>query len=325
MTNELEPILSQFPATKSCAATRDLVRIDGGFSGASVWRFECASQRWAVRCWPTGYRADRLAWIQSILLSLPATLAVPKPLLSSSGQSFVSHDGLFWTVETWLLGVADFWTNPTNQRLQAAMRMLAEFHRATNRWSQGPHAIPAIQERIDALHKHSKSLASYEEAMIGQPHDFESLLRKLLAAARDELPQSQAALEQVASSTSVLIPCIRDVWHDHVLFTADQVTGLIDFGAMRMDSVAVDIARLAGSLAGDDRRMRALAVSAYAAVNPLTQTDLSLVNVIDASSPVIAGLNWVRWLCVEKRTFPDTTKVLERMQKILERLKGVEG
>ena len=325
MTNELEPILNQFPATSSCAAKHNLVRIDGGFSGALVWRLECASQQWAVRCWPTSYRADRLAWIQSILLGLPATLPVPKPSLSSSGQAFISHDGLLWTVETWMLGVADFWTNPTDQKLQAAMQVLAEFHRVTSRWSDGPHLIPAVQERIEALQFHSDSLATYEKVLIGEPNQFASPLRKLLSAARDGLPRWQAELQHVATSESLLIPCIRDVWHDHILFTADQVTGLIDFGAMRMDSVAVDITRLVGSMAGDDRRLRALAVDAYIASNPLAQADLRLIDLIDGSSQVIAGLNWVRWLSVENRTFPNPAKVQERIQKILQRLIRGEG
>ncbi len=323
MTNELEPILNQFPATSSCAAKHNLVRIDGGFSGALVWRLECASQQWAVRCWPESYRTDRLGWIQSILLRLPDSLPVAKPLLNREGQAFISHDGLLWTIEPWLHGVADFWTNPTDQKLQAATQVLAEFHRVTSRWSEGPHAIPAICERIEALQFHSESLATFERAVKDEQREFAIQLRQLLAAARDGLPRWHAALQQIATSESVLIPCIRDVWHDHILFTADQVTGLIDFGAMRMDSVAVDVARLVGSLAGDDRRLRALALDAYAAANPLTQADLRLINLIDDSSLVIAGLNWVRWLCVENRTFPNPTKVLERMQKILERLRRV--
>ncbi len=63
-----------------------------------------------------------------------------------------------------------------------------------------------------------------------------------------------------------LQPCIRDVWHDHVLFVGDDVSGLVDFGAMQPDSVAADIARLLGSLAGDDRQAWTIGLAAYESV-----------------------------------------------------------
>ena len=49
-------------------------------------------------------------------------------------------------------------------------------------------------------------------------------------------------------------PCLRDVWHDHVLFVGDAVSGIVDPAAARTDTVAADISRLVGSLVGDDPR-----------------------------------------------------------------------
>ena len=40
--------------------------------------------------------------------------------------------------------------------------------------------------------------------------------------------------------------CIGDVWHDHILFEGDAVTGMIDFAAAKVDHVAADLARLLG-------------------------------------------------------------------------------
>ena len=68
-------------------------------------------------------------------------------------------------------------------------------------------------------------------------------------------------------------PCIRDIWHDHVLYVGAEVSGFVDFGALRMDHVAADISRLVGSLVGDDPHRRAAALAAYAATSPLTDAD----------------------------------------------------
>ena len=63
-------------------------------------------------------------------------------------------------------------------------------------------------------------------------------------------------------------PCLRDVWHDHVLFVDDAVSGIVDPAAARTDTVAADISRLVGSLVGDDPRGWTVALAAYQSVRP---------------------------------------------------------
>lgn len=321
MPHEMQSILHQFPATESCAAEPKLFAVDSGFSGAQVWRLECAARQWAARRWPENSRAERLAWIQNILLNLPESIPIPKPLLSHSGHAFLEFDRFFWTIEPWLPGQADYWYQPSEKKLTAAMHALAQFHRATSRWATGPQPIPSITERVDALRQHAESLMIYATSIPDAQDELASLGRELLTLAREQLPTWLSALSPLIDVETMLIPCIRDIWHDHILFTGGQVTGLIDFGAMRMDSIAVDLARLIGSLVGDNLLLRKLAVEAYCAANPFNPSDLRLVDLIDGSSQVIAGLNWIRWLYVENRTFDHPARVHERMRNILNRLK----
>src|SRR5205085_7730253 len=87
---------------------------------------------------------------------------------------------------------------------------------------------------------------------------------RLLAAA-GEAVQKPALMEALAVAPQLALqPAIRDVHHEHVLFTGDQVTGLIDFGALRIDTPLTDVARLVGSLVGDDAEARRIALDAYA-------------------------------------------------------------
>jgi Ser/Thr protein kinase RdoA (MazF antagonist) len=113
-----------------------------------------------------------------------------------------------------------------------------------------------------------------------------------------------------------LQPCIGDVWHDHILFDGERVTGVIDYGAAKVDHVAADLARLLGSLVPDmpDRMQQALCV--YSAIRPLPNPEL--VTVLDAAGVVGAVVNWLRLL---NRDFTaDRLAVARRLEMLVRRL-----
>jgi homoserine kinase type II len=118
-----------------------------------------------------------------------------------------------------------------------------------------------------------------------------------------------------------LQPCLRDIWHDHVLFEGDRVSGIIDIGAMRMDTVSTDIARLLGSLCGNDRDGWTNGLRAYEAIRPLIEPERMLIATFDRSQMMLAGVNWVEWVFVECRAFTDPAAVVQRMEHILSRLR----
>jgi Ser/Thr protein kinase RdoA (MazF antagonist) len=118
--------------------------------------------------------------------------------------------------------------------------------------------------------------------------------------------------------TVPLQPCLRDVWHDHVLFQEDEVTGLIDPSAARTDTVAADISRLAGSLIADDRLAWGKAIDAYQSVRPLSREEAALVGILDRSGVLLSGMTWLERRYFECISF--TERALERFQRIAARL-----
>jgi homoserine kinase type II len=122
-----------------------------------------------------------------------------------------------------------------------------------------------------------------------------------------------------------LQPAIRDIHRDHVLFTGDEVTGLVDFGALRIDTPLADLARLIGSLASDNAAARQLALDAYAAVIPLSNTDRQLVDLLDDSGILLGGLNWLQWLYVERRDIGELLPIIARLDEIVGRLTRRRG
>src|SRR5206468_3640782 len=83
------------------------------------------------------------------------------------------------------------------------------------------------------------------------------------------LGQLPGLLEPWLSGARPLQPCLCDPWHDHVLFDGDRLTGIVDYGAAKVDHVSVDLARLLGSLVGDDADAWQRGLGAYRSVRPL--------------------------------------------------------
>lgn len=109
-----------------------------------------------------------------------------------------------------------------------------------------------------------------------------------------------------------------DARPDHFLLRDGRLSGVVDFGAMRVDLAEADVARLAGELAAGDRRLRDLVVDLYAAAaGPI---DRQLVAALDQANAVIAADNWRKWLAGRDRGGWDQAAVTERLRSIAMRL-----
>jgi len=98
------------------------------------------------------------------------------------------------------------------------------------------------------------------------------------------------------------------------------VTGLIDFGALRIDTPLADIARLVGSLAGDDQAARQFALESYDSLRPLSRQDRELIDLLDRANVVLSGLNWLRWLYLERRDMGPLPPIVRQLDDIVARL-----
>jgi Ser/Thr protein kinase RdoA (MazF antagonist) len=117
-----------------------------------------------------------------------------------------------------------------------------------------------------------------------------------------------------------LQPCLCDIWHDHVLFESDTVTGLVDFGGVKNDHVAVDLARLLGSLIEDRTDLRAAGLEAYRRIRPLALEEEELVSVLDMTGTLAGLMTWLKWLWVDGKPFEDRASAARRLQALVERV-----
>jgi homoserine kinase type II len=321
--DHVRQVLQAYPAVS-------LVRLEslgsaGGFSGARLWKVGGTGGDWCLRRWPPEHPEEtRLLFIHAVLQRVYER-GVPEaalPLPTRGGQTWLRHDGGLWELTRWAPGRADFHHDPRPEKLQAAMEWLARFHLAAAPLQ--PHAAhaPGIAERLDLLRR----LRSGERAEIEQRlasaswPEFAARARRILAAFDRNAATIEFVLAEAARLACPLQPCIRDIWHDHVLFEGNRVSGVVDFGAMRVECVSGDIARLLGSLVGDDPAARQSGLAAYCGVRPLHETERRLVGVYDVSGVLLAGMNWLRWICLQQRQFERPVQVLARLDEIVLRL-----
>jgi Ser/Thr protein kinase RdoA (MazF antagonist) len=308
----------------------------GGFSGALFWRLHSASGPFCLRRWPQEHPSrEQLPQIHAILQHVfhHGFQRVPVPLptvaggSTNAGRTFVEYDGHLWELAPWLPGVASYTAAPSLAKLANAMQSLAQFHRAAEAFpsqlpKQGPS--PGIRSRLDRLRwwaaggldQLRSALASFPI-----PHSpFPILARRLCDLFVAARPTVEASLTQALELPVSLQPCIRDIWHENVLFTGDEVSGLVDFGALAFDNVATDVARLLGSMAGDDSGAWHTGLASYESIRKLSATETVLIATFDRANVLLSGLNWCRWHFLEGRHFADSARMLARVEEHVARL-----
>lgn len=305
----------------------------GGYSGAQFWKLRSPGGDLCLRRWPREHPSQRqLEFIQSVLWHVvqEGFSLVPLPLETINHSGYVLAAEHLWQLEPWMEGEANYWRAPDDEKLKAAMRALAELHVAASTFplpDLSPSSSPGILRRIKQLRglmsggwqriKDSFRRDAWPE--LQSRGEFLDLL----------FPQHAAPvlglLEGAAQLNVPIQPCLRDIWHDHVLFVENRVAGFVDFGATRPDNVGIDVARLLGSLVGDDSAAWAMGLAAYQDVRALNDHELRLVNVFDKSTVLLAGVNWLDWVFCQDRSFAEPDQILARVDSHLARLANSAG
>jgi Ser/Thr protein kinase RdoA (MazF antagonist) len=323
---QIQRILRLYPDDCQPHDTQALDSADS-FSGAALWKLAAPRGALALRRWPAEHPApERLQFIQAVLwhVDQEGFHRIPLPLETRHHHGFVRHEGHLWELTPWLAGTADFAERPSLPKLENALAALASFHQAARSFplaETGPAASPGIAERAARLHALvDGGLAELARAIDKAWPELAARAVRLVALAAST---GRKVLEQLESARRLKVtiqPCIRDVWRAHVLFVGDEVSGIVDFGSMRPDNVATDVARLLGSMARDDEESWQRGLAAYESVRPLADDELALVSAFDRSTVLLGGLQWLEWIYLDGRRFNNPSAVLGRVDEFLGRL-----
>jgi Ser/Thr protein kinase RdoA (MazF antagonist) len=310
----------------------------GGFSGARLWRISRGGGVFALRAWPPGQPVPTpLAQIHGLMRRATAAGLdfVPRVLATDDGVTVQVAEGRLWDVVTWQPGTADFHANPSLPRLEAAATALAQLHRV---WQAGT----GMAKCSDGVNRWLERLAYWTPERINRlgadprlrPERFHELIvdprlraegalvffsRRALDILINQREAVTARLAVWQGRPLPVQPIIGDVWHDHVLFSGHRVSGLIDYGGVRTDNVAFDLARLTGSLVRTTVPWRPVMMNAYRRIRPLGGEESEFADMLYDVGPIIGLMTWLRWLYVEGRQIANKDAV-RQLAEFVERV-----
>lgn len=307
----------------------------GGYSGATISVLHAEAGVFAVRQWPSDAERDRLFALHRLLSWLRDNglgfIAVP--CRTADGRTLIEFAGRLAQVEPWMPGEADFHRRPTNERLANAMEALAAWHRTAARYPAPPGdrrwfdsvplaRSPAVTERLARVQRLTPALLTdhLELARARSASCWHPLLTRLAEGIIATCARVERMLAEHIAEMVPLLPCLRDVWHDHVLFVDEHVTGLIDASACRTECVAADLARLLGSLVEDDVAAWQAGLVAYERRRLLSDAERRLIPVLDRSGVVLSAATWMEWLGPQNRRVWDSARVKDRLERLSRRL-----
>ncbi|MBL8888438.1 MAG: phosphotransferase [Planctomycetaceae bacterium] len=304
-------------------------------------------QLWCLRSWPLAEPgAEQLNWInQQLLLASHNCPFVLAPIPSRhSPTAVVEMAGRYWQLEPWATGQNDFHAAPTRQRLASVMNGLARLHACWHsdvsvkltenhigvwdgrvKGSLGNSA--GLRNRLAQMEQwRTSAIELFPRAKLAlcRPTEFVSASTADWLLWIDQVEQYWTAefencfrrLRLWESVPLRLGPILADVWSDHLFFLDEQLSTMIDYGAMRMDNAAADLSRCLSSLCGADSATREYAINCYQAQRILTETEIAAIEVYDETSRLLGPFHWLRWLFIEQKVAP-SERLLRRLQSLL--------
>lgn len=284
------------------------------FSGARVWKVETPQQMLAVKQWPLGHPAHLpLPEIHAMMRHAreEGLDCVPAVLNTHSGSTVVEWQRQYWDVCTWAPGEPCL--NSPGEQLKQIVRVISQLHAI---WRRRGHRVDAPCRAVQIQHDR---LSSW------QPGFFKSIPGiPVYDQAVDIIYRYRAeGLNALASWLTRKVrqhPCLADCRIEHFLFSEQVLTGIVDYGGMRYDHPAQDLARLFGSMESLDAVTRSSALAEYASAS--SEFD-QLRTLLENWGLLVAIGNWLTWLMDQKRDASFIHTGEKRLQFLLKRFHGI--
>lgn len=323
-SNDLYRLLARYPDRLRPTGPIRPLGGGGGLSGARLWRYASPAGEMVIRAWPetVGGRA-RVETIHGWLRAAADLAFLPQPISSLDGRTVQELDGRCWEIVPWLPGEPEARRPPPVERVRAAFEALALFHSRFNIASAFGFS-PGLNARAAELTRLIRGgFEAIERAVAARGDDpLAPATLRWLSLARRAAPGVAAEVEAVRRREVPLQPCLRDARPEHFLFQDNVVVGLVDFGAMDVECVAGDLARLLGEWLPrpECETLRQAGFAAYRRIRTLTTEEEGLIDAFESLADVLVGERWSRWRFLENRRFDDPNAHAQGIARGLERV-----
>ncbi|MCP4885706.1 MAG: phosphotransferase [Planctomycetaceae bacterium] len=343
------------PPIQSLLAERGVVQIDcvpPGFSGAAVYRCRCADESvWALKQWPRDTAAERVDQVHRIIChanrsgcefvpcpapwspSLPdqrfqltADQVAPERLSGTRRTVAERH----WERLPWLPG-GPLASDASLRQIQAGAAAISRFHHAVANLGAQAHVAPAVVARLKRLEELQQVIPRLAPEVVpdGGPIP-RSLLQAGCQLVNREWPQVGKRLTETlgrhAQQSTWTQYVLRDVHREHLYFQKNQVSGLIDFDAIRIDTPLTDLARWGTEFVIESQSPNAVWESVMAGWREgwssegrvVIRDDFRLMQDLYRASIWISLANWLDWILIQHRRFSaEPEKIAARVRLLV--------
>lgn len=306
-----------------------------GFSQSQVWRVQALAGKAALRVWPTWMTAGRLQSIHKVLSIGRAhgRNELPRFIPNSAGTTFTSCANRFWELASWIEGASGLEVSLTKNVQFSLIKALAHWHQTfTPTCFTDSLDEVASREEFETFRRNE---VGPSRGWLRRRQEWSRLRARPLRPPRN-LPDDadltsrsrllrerfSHGMDQLFASEPPPVPyvvCHGDFHLGNVLVAGDQVSGIVDFEAVCLDSAARDIARLFGSLSLHSRFDWQESIACYDDIRHLPARERAMVVQLDRSGMLLAVLRWAEWLEEGGRGF-DQNAGYHRWRSLVERL-----
>jgi Ser/Thr protein kinase RdoA (MazF antagonist) len=295
-----------------------------GLSGARVYQCQLPSgQLLALKVWPPGTPRDRVEEVHRVLLHsraggcllVPQLCQWPRDGRDREGTILTDASDEHWDLMHWMPGspaIAEL------DQIRSGAAAIAQFHASIRALDFRVQRPPAAISRLQRLQELQPWVPATLRLAASRKPAAELGEAVQLACQLIQWKWNEVALRITRSLTPYADRqlatqyVLRDVHREHLLFSDQRVTGLIDFDAVRVDTPMTDLARWAGSfLAGNHPAARVweAALAGFRQEETLirsaaTECDPHLARELCLATLWISVMNWLVWILVEQRSFP---------------------
>ncbi len=322
-TNPFPPVavLAQYPLTGRPEAWTPLPNDRAGFSGSRIWFEEKAGL--VLKAIPVdGKSIPELAqihrWVE--IAKEVGIETLPTILRSIHGTSTFEFGSHYWVLMTKSPGRADFRDDTNDRRLWIIMKELAQLHRIfyARFGTLGP--IPGVSRRLAKLDNFSRVFDRFDWRCL-EKHSLASnsgwdLVLYLSRNLPGQIARAMRDLERLKHYVVPIHPCLCDCWHDHFLFEGDQLTGIIDLDAMKIDHPAVDLARSITSLLPFNRELWPYVFGKYLEAGAVSDFPFEWIEILSDTGQIVAGLHWLQMVTTVK-TGAEFVRISGRLREII--------